>query len=302
MVVPGIDKDNLLKFYKVLFEVIRKDFSHYKPDFLARRIQKRMEKIKINSLEEYLTALQGDKTEAFKLFEELSINYTKFIRDPVKFRILKEYVFPTLLSRRKNKDKKIRIWSAGCANGEEPYSIAIMLSETLDIGKENIRDWDISILATDVNEAALEQGRKGRYGYEPVSLENMSGFYLNKFFCREGKYFVVKDEIKRLVRFAGSDLVADSPPAKYLDVIFCRNVLIYLNVPTTRKVLLDFHASLNESGWIFLGNFEMLEESFLTRYERISKYGDYIYRKITAGSPLHREKLEIEKKMKAVLK
>ncbi|GAH67042.1 unnamed protein product, partial [marine sediment metagenome] len=213
--------------------------------------------------------------------------------DPNKFKALKDLIIPDLLKKK----IRLRIWSAGCAGGEEPYSISIILCDLL--GGE-INGQDIIIYGTDINETLLERARRGVYERGQISLREIDSSYLQRYFEPAGNRFILKKRVKDLVRFSKSNLIYDKPLVG-INIIFCKNVLIYLDAEATRKIILNFYHGLNRGGYLFLGNFELLEDYFLPYFEKVKIYGEFIYRKITAGSRTHKEMLKKQRHIKAVL-
>jgi len=194
------------------------NLSYFKPAFLSRRIGVRMRMLNISSCSLYAELLNSDLNEVGILYDTLSINVTKFYRDKKVWQVFGNKIISNLLKDSKISEK-LRIWSCGCATGEEPYSLAIMFSEALDNPKNKIK-----IRATDINSHSLQNARKGIYSID--NLKNLDVLLITKYFKKidSTKYQVI-DKIKDLVSFNLADIT--TVPLSYLDVIFCRNLLIY---------------------------------------------------------------------------
>lgn len=194
------------------------DLSFFKSTFLARRINVRMKILNITNTSEYAELLNSNPDEVGSLYDSLSINVTKFYRDKQVWQIFSNKVIPNLINLVKPNDT-IRVWSCGCASGEEPYSLAIMFSEALKNTKLNFK-----ILATDINSHAIRDARNGHYTSD--NLKNLDDILITKYFKKvTTDHYQVTKEIKDLISFNLGDITTF--PASYMDVIFCRNLLIY---------------------------------------------------------------------------
>ncbi|MBC8234393.1 PAS domain-containing protein [bacterium] len=247
--------DKALGFLQKIFMIIRnqtgQDFSLYKPNTIRRRIERRMVLHQIDNLEDYVRYLQKNAHEVEMLFKELLIGVTNFFRDPEAFEILKKDVLPQLLEN-KSSQYPVRIWVPGCSTGEEAYSIAINLREyTL----EQKRDFRVQIFATDIDNSAIEIARGGIYP-ESIAVD-VSDDRLNRFFTKEGNNYHIKTEIREMVVFAVQNITKD-PPFSKLDLISCRNLLIYFAPELQKKILPLFHYILKENGVLFLGSSETI--------------------------------------------
>ena len=230
------------------------DFSNYKPKTLDRRIQRRMLLCKLENLADYATYLQAHPVEVKALYEEILIHVTSFFRDPEAFELLKTRVFKTIIQH-KSTELPIRIWVAGCSTGEEVYSIAICLLEFL---AERAMQRPIQIFATDISELSIDKARSGIYTegqMADVSPERRLRF----FYPIEGGYHINK-AVRELCVFARQDLSTD-PPFSNVDLITCRNVLIYLADALQRRIMPIFHYSLNQTGFLLLGTSESTGKS-----------------------------------------
>ncbi len=229
------------------------DFSCYKINTISRRIERRMSVHQFDSLPRYVRYLQGNSQEVDLLYKELLIGVTNFFRDPGLFDLLKNQVIPQLLQDRPT-GGPVRVWNPGCSTGEETYSLAIVLKECL----EDLRlqkNPTIQVFATDIDKDAVEKARQGTF---PASIaSDVSAERLARFFVHEGEGYRIKKEVRDLVIFAPQNILVD-PPFTTLDILCCRNFLIYVNVETQRKLLPLMHYALNPSGILILGTAESI--------------------------------------------
>jgi two-component system CheB/CheR fusion protein len=222
------------------------DFTHYKRTTIKRRLERRMTLRRIESLDEYRALLDSDPREMSALYQDFLIRVTEFFRDPDSFEALGRYVLPGICESRSAKEP-IRIWVPGCATGEEAYSVAIALLEHLGDGVPAFR---IQIFGTDVSEAALQKARAGVY---PTGvLHEVSAERLERFFVTDNGDYRIAKEVRDLCLFARQDVTRD-PPFSRLDLISCRNLLIYLDDVAQRRILRTFHYALRPQGVLFLG-------------------------------------------------
>lgn len=231
------------------------DFTAYKSTTLNRRMLRRMVLYKFEILEDYAHYLQAHPEEVQALYEEILIHVTSFFRDPEAFEQLKVQVFPTI-SQNKSSDTPIRIWVAGCSTGEEVYSIAISLLEFFD---DRATMPPIQIFATDISETAIGKARSGFYlesQMEGVSPERRDRFFVP---LSTGGY-QISSAVRELCVFARHNLVGD-PPFSNLDLISCRNLLIYLSDPLQERIISLFHYSLNLTGFLILGTSESIKQA-----------------------------------------
>jgi two-component system, chemotaxis family, CheB/CheR fusion protein len=225
------------------------DFSHYKPKTIARRIHRRMLLCKLEQLGDYAAYLAANPTEVRALYEEILIHVTSFFRDPEAFELLKTQVFPTI-AQHKSAELPIRIWVAGCSTGEEVYSISICL---LEFWADGVKTPPIQIFATDISELSIDKARSGIYAEE--RMVDVSPERRHRFFTElEGGYRIAK-AVRELCVFARQDLGSD-PPFSNIDLISCRNVLIYLADSLQQRIMPIFHYSLNPNGFLLLGTSE----------------------------------------------
>jgi two-component system, chemotaxis family, CheB/CheR fusion protein len=222
------------------------DFSQYKESTITRRLERRMKALQIDSVEQYVELLERQPEEADQLFKDLLIGVTHFFRDPEAFRALGSEVIPKLFEG-KAAEGQVRVGVVGCASGEEAYSIAILLCEHASTLASAPK---LQIFATDIDERGLETARKGRY---PESIaEHVSPERLERFFSNEGKEFQVKRELREICIFSIHSFIKD-PPFSRLDMISCRNVMIYLGADLQRGIIPLFHYALRPGGYLFLG-------------------------------------------------
>jgi two-component system CheB/CheR fusion protein len=228
------------------------DFRGYKRSTIERRLRRRMFQLKQKDFAEYRDYLRKTPAEVDELLKTILINVTEFFRDPGSWEFLRRRVLPGLL-RRHNAGESIRAWSAGCATGEEAYSVAITLCE--HFGK-NTGDYDIKIYATDMDEDALNLARRAEYTER--QLRHVRPEWREKYFQKEsnGNYRVVRD-LRKLVIFGRSNLATDAP-ISHVELLVCRNVLIYFSVPLQSQILLRLHYALEPHGVLFLGTAESL--------------------------------------------
>ncbi|MEI8197847.1 MAG: CheR family methyltransferase, partial [Phycisphaerae bacterium] len=243
----------LPRICEILHRVTGHDFSGYKPSTMIRRIERRLQVWHLDSVVSYVTKLEQDSQEAGQLFKDLLIGVTQFFRDPEAFEALTRHAIPELLENR-GSDARVRVWVPGCATGEEAYSIAILLSEHMT--KLNIAP-QVQIFATDIDEEAIDAARAGKY---PASIvEQMAPDRRERFFSRHGDLYQVNKPVRDLCVFSLHNLVRD-PPFSALDLISCRNLLIYLDGTLQKKLIPLFHYALCPRGYLFLGSSEGLAD------------------------------------------
>lgn len=222
------------------------DFSHYKPNTVLRRIDRRLQLNRSVDLDEYVEQLRNDPQERNSLYKDLLIGVTRFFRDPDLFERLKSEMIPELLAK-VSPDDEIRAWVAGCATGEEAYSLAILFHEAL---VEANRPVNIKIFATDVHRASLEFASAGLY--DEAALTEVSPERLDRYFAIQAAKYQVSQELRKMIVFAPHNIIKDAPFTK-LDLISCRNLLIYLQTPAQKKALSLFHFGLKTGGVLVLG-------------------------------------------------
>ena len=247
------DDEMFPRIYSVLKKVSGIDFTNYKRTTVLRRIERRMVVTHSPSLAEYVKLLATEADEANILVKEILIGVTNFFRDPEFFEKLKQNVVHNIVERTGEREP-IRIWSAGCSTGEEAYSIAILFREVLE--ELNVQR-DIKIFATDVDAKAIEQAGKGVFS-ESI-LDDVSSERLARFFSKKNDQYVISKEIRRMIIFAPHNMLSD-PPFGKLDLISCRNVMIYFQPVLQRSLFGIFHSALKKGGYLFLGKSETAGE------------------------------------------
>lgn len=258
--VAGADHDARLRLQHIRRELCRKlqnrvghDFSGYKEKTFLRRVERRMQVRHIAHPQGYLQLVEDEPEEINALFRDLLIGVTEFFRDAASFDVLGEQVVPKLIEG-KGPDDVIRIWVPGCATGEEAYSIAIVLLERFDRRQQQPR---LQIFATDVDERAVSVARLGRY---PARLlDGLASDRLNRFFRQDGGSYVVAKELRDSCIFSSHSLIRD-PPFSRIDLVSCRNLLIYLDTDLQSQVLSLFHYALRPGGYLFLGASEHVSQ------------------------------------------
>lgn len=254
-VEKSIDDDkNMLnalpKVYALLRATTGHDFSQYKNNTICRRIEKRMHVLQLEKIDEYVRYLQDSDQEKSSLFKNLLIGVTSFFRDSEAFEYLRKLVQDLL--RGKADDSSVRVWVPGCSNGEEAYSIAILVQECMEsIG----RRFSVQIFATDLDEEAINIARAGIYP-ESIAID-VNKERLKKYFLKDQNSYKVKKNIREMVVFATQNIIKD-PPFTKLDLLSCRNLLIYFNQDLQKKLFPVFHYSLNKEGLLFLGSSESI--------------------------------------------
>ena len=243
--------DDLGRIFLSLKKQTGIDFSNYKFATLNRRIQRRMALRGINKLNQYARLLRGNAEEVEALFDDLLINVTRFFRDPKLFTALRKRFLPAIL-RKKSRHGELRVWVPGCATGEEVYSFAICILETLGQRASEMR---IQIFGTDLSEAMVDHARAGIY---PSAIEkDVAPGRLKRFFEKRDNSYQISRRVRDICTFARHNVITD-PPFSRLDLISCRNVLIYLSPQVHHRCIPQFHHALNPSGYLVLGSAESI--------------------------------------------
>jgi two-component system CheB/CheR fusion protein len=229
------------------------DFRRYKPNTLVRRVLRRLQVQRMISIADYMDLLRRDGGEVDALFNDMLIGVTHFFRDPEAFQVLEQQVLPRIINQTAD-GGAVRVWVPGCSTGEEAYSIAILLREQMDVME---RPPKVQVFATDIDETAIETARAGRY---PKSIAaDIPSDRLQRFFDRDHDYYRLTKAVRELCVFAYHDLLKD-PPFSRLDLISCRNVMIYLDSDLQKRLLPVFHYTLNDEGFLFLGPSETVSQ------------------------------------------
>jgi two-component system CheB/CheR fusion protein len=296
-----IQEETLNTQLKKILVLIRKetghDFTQYKNTTLRRRIERRMALNHLERISDYLAYLQRNPEEVKSLFKDILITVTHFFRDLKAYKALAEKVIPGLLKQERK--SPVRVWVPGCATGEEAYSLAIIFQEAL---KKVKRQVDVTIFATDINEEVISHARKGLYP-ENISVD-VSAHRLKQFFNKEGESFRINQSLRKMIVFAVQSITKD-PPFTNLDLIACRNLLIYMERELQEKLLSLFHYTLKPGAFLFLGTSESLGHSsdlfepvdskhkiFKSRPDIAIKPADYLQRIAQLGhTPLKKQEM-----------
>ncbi|CAA9295675.1 Multidomain signal transduction protein including CheB-like methylesterase, CheR-like methyltransferase and BaeS-like histidine kinase [uncultured Leptolyngbya sp.] len=236
-------------FLNYLWESYSFDFTGYKRPSLMRRVQQRMEVIAIASYSDYINYLKKSPEEATLLFESLPVNCTAFFRDQQVWDEIATEIIPQIIAN-KSSDELIKVWSAGCATGEEAYTLAILLIEALGIEQFKQR---VKIYATDASQEAIYQARQGSYSRNQVV--GIPPGLLAKYFEQIDQRYSFRQDLRRRIIFAQSNLLQDAPISK-VDLLVCRNTLIYFNLEGQLRALVRLHFGLRDSGFLVLGRSE----------------------------------------------
>jgi chemotaxis protein methyltransferase CheR len=276
LTIKRLTEDEFAKFAKLIYDESGIFMKDTKITLLSNRLRKRLSALSLNEFSDYYDYLQkltGEvkRKEYEELLDVVSTNETYFFRNERHFEALMDVCLPEL--SKVKKDKKLRIWSAACSTGEEPYTIAICVLECM----KYFPGWEIEIIATDIAPSVLEFARDGFYSGRRI--EKVAPEHLKKYFTIEDKekgVYKVNDELKKLVSFNYLNFFGKTPFPKNLDIIFCRNVMIYFDKIHQKNLVADFYQSINDTGYLFIGHSETLHS--------ISE--DFVYKKILE-SPIY---------------
>jgi two-component system, chemotaxis family, CheB/CheR fusion protein len=246
-------KAAIAEIHALLRDQVGHDFSGYKSKTFARRVQRRMQIIRLTRVEDYVERLRQDGDEVTALFRDLLINVTNFFRDAGAFETLKTQVLPRLLEGRGAGDT-IRVWVPGCATGEEVYSLAMLMREVMD-GMRTVPR--VQIFATDIDDLALNVARAGRY--PEALLDTVSPERRKRFFTADGGSYMVAKDVRELCVFSPHSVIRD-PPFSRIDLVSCRNLLIYFGQEVQAQVIPIFHYALRSRGYLFLGTAENISQ------------------------------------------
>ncbi len=249
------------------------DFSGYRISMVERRIQQRFASIKCESYLDYLHYLKGNPNEFDHLIDALTINVSRFFRDTLTFEYIADRVLPAIVyEKKKAADDSIRVWSAGCAKGEEPYSIAILIHELVE--KEALKI-NTRIFATDIDGKILEKAQKEAYPFD--SIQSMKYRLLKKYFTSEGEAFQLLPIIRNMVSFSVYDILdkkSYAPPESIFggfDMVFCRNVLIYFDNEHQNQIFDKLYRSLAQNGYLVLGEAEIPTTKYQRRFRKVNE-------------------------------
>jgi two-component system, chemotaxis family, CheB/CheR fusion protein len=275
---PAHDENSLCKLFVLLRRYSGVDFTYYKRKTIQRRLKRRLVLNQLKGLADYIRFAQDNPQEIDALYNDILINVTAFFRDPASFDALKNEIFPIVLKQERRDNAPIRIWSPGCSTGEEVNSIAICLLEKME---ETGADAPIQLFGTDIDELALKTARAGVYS-ENIN-QDVSAARLRRFFSKvEGGYQIDK-RIRDMCLFARQDLIRD-PPFCRLDLISCRNLLIYLGPVLQKKLFSLFHYALKPAGFLFLGSAETIGDA--ADLFKVVAHKHKIYEKKWIATPL----------------
>lgn len=249
--VPQVSDKGLPELIQDVQKRLNIQLTNYKQDYIKRRLLSRMNSTRSKDFVEYHQYLKTHPEEEEKLRNALTINVTKFLRDPDVFNLIGKEIFNSIVTAKRS----IKIWSAGCSSGEEPYTYAILLHE---LSKAGI-SYNGAIIATDIDEEILKKARTGIY--EKNALENLSENQISRHFekTEDGK-FKIKDHIKNMVRFQSHDLMKGVPVARMFDVVSCRNVTIYFNEQQKKDLVKLVYESLGKDGFYIMGMSEYMSK------------------------------------------
>jgi len=245
--------DSLNKIIILVREHTGHDFTLYKKSTLIRRVERRMAANQVDTIENYVVYIVNHSDEIMLLFNDLLINVTRFFRDSEAFTLLENDIIPQLIDQKKQ-DSVVRIWVCGCSSGEEAYSFAILFTEIIERKQKSI---SLQIFASDIDSEAIDFGRKALY--PSLSCASIGEDRLRRYFTKEGDYYHVNKSVRDKVIFAIHDIVKD-PPFSQIDMVSCRNVLIYMDQKLQKKLISTFHYSLFNKGILFLGASESIGE------------------------------------------
>jgi chemotaxis protein methyltransferase CheR len=271
--------DDVLRLRDYIYRTTGMYFPDSKRYFFETRFARRLQALKLNSFREYFEFLQREpegKKEFRELIQEITINETSFFRNLPQLKALVDLVLPDIMKHKEQLNfYSIRIWSAGCSSGEEPYTIAMLIHDRYpDLHKK----WKLEILGTDINEKMIEKAIAGEYS--EYTMRNIPPRFRNRYFSRNERGYYIAPELKRMVRFEVANLMDDVQMVflKKFDVIFCRNVLIYFDTSSKKKVIEHFYNNLLDPGYLFLGHSESLY-GITDKFQLVHVPGGMIYKK-----------------------
>ncbi len=272
--------DDTKKIIHFLYKKRGLDFSGYRISLLNRRLQKRVIATNSADIKEYLNYLELKDSELDKLIDLFTINVSRFFRDTLDFEYLSDYSLPTLITDKiRSGDNSLRVWSAGCSTGEEPYSIAILIKEIIE--KEN-PEFKTTIIATDIDINALGLAKQAFYSFD--SIKNVKYRLIKRYFSPQDSGYKLKSEITGMVTFSEYDILDKKsfvPPVTVygdFDLVICRNLLIYFKPEYQDRIFDKLYRSLKKNGCLFLGEAEIPVGKFKNRLTRETKFCK-IYRK-----------------------
>jgi chemotaxis protein methyltransferase CheR len=284
---PELGDEDFARLQLLLSRAAGLVFDASRRDSLAYSVRERLRATGVTAVGEYLDLVSAaGSAERQALIDEVTIQETHFFRNPPQMRALRSHVLPELLRHAETRGRRLRIWSAGCSTGEEPYTVAMMLRELLPVSA----GWDVKVIATDVSAGALEAARRATYGPRAVQLASPTD--VARFFVPTGDgRVVVRPEVTDLVELRHHNLVTDPVPEDGLDLVLCRNVTIYFSRETTRALMGRLHAALRDGGYLLLGHSETLwqvSDAFTLVALGSGDSAAYLYRRLDAPARAER--------------
>ncbi len=265
-----LDEQDFKQFRDLIYNESGIHFSDSNRSILESRLKERLRKTKIETTKEYYRLITSDKGEMKTLLDTVTTNLTRFFRNTMHFNTLENYVIPELIKWKQEKRQNIlRVWSAGCSTGEEPYSIAMVMKDKLP------SSINLEVTASDLSLKSLMTAKEGFYPENKVN--GVPEKYLQRYFEKKNNGYQVKDEIKKLVTFDYHNLKNDSGQ-RNLDIIFCRNVIIYFDEAAQKNVIEKFYEAMNNHSYLFIGHSESLF-GMKTKFEFFKTDWAVIYRK-----------------------
>ena len=242
----GVFMDKYESFKKNINNLVNIDLNYYKEKQMKRRITSLMNRNGYNDFDDYFLALKSDKELLNQFINYLTINVSEFYRNPTQWEVLEKHILPDIIE--KSRRRPLNVWSAACSTGEEPYSLVMLLTKFYNIK-------DIKVLATDIDEEAMNKAKVGLYTEK--SLDDLPLEFKGKYFDKVESSYRIKDEVKNRVEFKKMDLLKDTFP-RNMDLITCRNVMIYFTDEAKELLYNKFYNSLNENGVFFVGSTEQI--------------------------------------------
>lgn len=251
-------------FKSKIYQLTGINLSSYKERQMKRRIESLMKRNDFNSFDEYFRGLEKNKERYEEFINYLTINVSEFYRNPAQWDVLEKEVFPSLLKE----NKSLKIWSAACSTGEEPYSLVMLLSKFMPLSQ-------INIIATDIDKMAIERAKTGLYTKK--SLNNLPQKFVQEFFTAQGSNYQISESVKSRVSFKSMNLLEDSYPSG-CDLIICRNVMIYFTEETKSEMYHKFHDALKPHGILFVGGTEQI---ILPNRYKLAPVKTFFYKKLS---------------------
>lgn len=272
---------------------LRLDCRYYNEGYIKRRVNARImaRNLPLDDYTAYLKVLKDDPEESRQLFDTLTVNVTQFFRDSSLWETLAKSVVPQIIKEKlSSPDRTLRVWSCGCASGEEPYSLAILFRELIE--NKGIRP---AITATDIDALSLKRAKEAVYS--PQAFETMPQEYLQKYFKQtlvNGKAkYELSPAVRPYVQFVNHNFLSEAPPARNFDMVFCRNVVIYFTTEAKDKLMQTFADALTEHGWLTLGKSEVLFSARTQHLFYLFNNDDRIYRRERRTTP---GKIDVERR------